>query len=240
METILKKARIILRNMYVALGATAMPFLIHAMYGMRQPDPSTYTVPVQGRVVSEETGEPVAGISIRYGRYILAETDSDGRFLIYLPDGDSSYVGDSYVIEVSDRDGFETGGFFSNKYVGIALDKTADPLEVSLYRESQVAVIRGTVLSKGTGEPVPGVRVSVYSADGGADRYGNTLFLYGFQALSDNDGQFYIQVPERDSYFIYFSDANDLFQRKEMRVTADEIKHSLKVDLEQRTGKDGR
>jgi hypothetical protein len=144
METILKKARIILRNMYIALGATAMPILIHAMYGMRQPDPDSYTVPFQGRVVSEETGEPVSGII-----------------------------------------------------------------------------------------------VSIHSTDGNTGEYGYTHFYSGFEVSSDNDGQFYIQVPERDSYFIYFSDANGLFHRKDIRVTADEIKQRLKVDLEQRIREDG-
>ena len=234
METILKKARIILGNMYVALGATAMPFLIHAMYGMRQPDPDSYTVPFQGRVVSEETGEPVAGISVRYDNYANTNTDSAGHFLIYVPEGEH------YVIRFFDSDGFENSGFFSGKYMGITRDEIGEPLEVSLYRESQIAVIRGTVLSKETGEPVSGIRVYIHSTDGNTGEYGYTHFFSGFEVSSDNDGQFYIQVPERNSYFIYFSDANDLFQRKEMRVTADEIKHSLKVDLEQRTGEDGR
>jgi hypothetical protein len=33
---ILEKARMILRNVYAAFGAAAMPFLIHAMYGVRE------------------------------------------------------------------------------------------------------------------------------------------------------------------------------------------------------------
>ncbi|MDR2028106.1 MAG: hypothetical protein LBP93_01065, partial [Treponema sp.] len=86
MGKMLEKARLILRNVYVALGATAMPFLIHAAYGMRQPDPDSYTVPLQGRVVSEETGEPVARIRVRYDNYSAAYTDADGRFLVYVPE----------------------------------------------------------------------------------------------------------------------------------------------------------
>jgi hypothetical protein len=227
MGKILEKARMILRNVYVALGATAMPFLIHAMYGMREPDLSNYTVPVQGRVVAEETGEPVAGINVRY-EYATANTDVDGRFLIYVPEQDS------YSIRFSDSDGFENGGFFSNKDMNITWDEITNPLEVSLYGESPAAVVHGTVLSKETGKPVSGIRVLVYSEAGNRDESTYTPFYSGFEILSDNDGQFYIQVPERDNYIIRFSDGGGLFQLKIMQVTSDEIKHSLEVDLEQK------
>jgi hypothetical protein len=156
MEKIFEKARMILRNVYVALGATAMPFLIHAAYGMREPDPESYTVPVQGSVVSEETGEPVAGIHVGYDRYTTVETDSDGRFLIYVPEYDS------YYIRFVDIDGFENGGFFSHKVMNVTQDEISKPLAISLYRESQVAVIHGTIRSKGIiGKPVSGINVSI-------------------------------------------------------------------------------
>jgi hypothetical protein len=222
MGKILEKTRIILRNVYVALGTTAMPFLIHAAYGMRQPDPESYTVPVQGRVVSEETGEPVAGIRVRYNNYTIVDTDSDGRFFIYVPEEDF------YSIGFVDMDGFENSGFFSYKHMSISRNEIEDPLSVSLHRESQVAVISGTVRSKGIiGKPVPGVRVFISSS--GAPEY--TSFHSGFWVLSDNDGKFSIQVPERDIYVIDFSDASGLFQWKQITVTFDEIKRSLRVRL---------
>jgi hypothetical protein len=229
MKKILEKARLILRNVYVALGATAMPFLIHAAYGMREVDRSSYTVPVRGRVVSEETGEPVAGIRVSYNQYAVADTDSDGRFLIYVPEENL------YSLWFFDYDGFENGGFFSNKNMSITRDGIEAPLEVSLYRESQVAVIHGTVLSKGTGEPVPGIRLYIFSTDNNSGESGYTPFYNGFEGLSGHEGQFYIQVPERDTYVIRFFDDNYLFQWKEMRVSSDEIKDPLKVDLEQIT-----
>jgi hypothetical protein len=238
MGKILRKLRIILRNAYVALGATVMPFLVHAGYGQPQPDLSSYTVPVQGRVVSEETGEPVAGIVVEYGRY-AANTDGDGGFLIYVPEEDS------YNIRFSDYDGFKNGGFFSYKAMTIPRDELEDPLAVSLYRESQVTVIRGTVRSIETAKPVSGIYVSIciiYSRDGGgySGESSYTPFFYsGFNGLSDNDGQFSIQAPERDTYSIRFSDASGLFLYKEVVVSSDEIKDSLNVDLEQRPGKDG-
>jgi hypothetical protein len=235
MEKILEKARIILRNVYVALGATAMPFLIHAAYGMREPDRSSYTVPVEGRVVSEETGEPIAGISVWYNAgwdRADADTGSDGHFFFYVPEEDS------YAIGFFDRDGFESGGYFSYKNMTITRDEITDPLEVSLYRESQVTVIHGKVRSQGTGEPVSGISVSIdYQNESGSASY--TPFTSRFAVLSDKNGQFSIQVPERDAYFIYFYDANGLFQRKTMNVSAGEIKDPLQVDLEQNPGKDG-
>jgi hypothetical protein len=181
MEKILEKARILLRNVYVALGATAMPVLIHAAYGMREPDPSSYTVPVQGRVVSEETGEPVAGIHVQYDRFTVVETDGDGRFLIYVPEENS------YSIMFYDIDGFENSGFFSHKGMSITRDEIENPLAVSLYRESQVAVIRGTVRSKGIlGKPVSGIRVSIHSEGSGSDEPGYTSFSDGFEGTSGN------------------------------------------------------
>ncbi|GHV12043.1 hypothetical protein FACS189491_04350 [Spirochaetia bacterium] len=228
MGKILEKARLVLRNVYIALGATAMPMLVHAGYGQPQPDLSSYTVPVEGRVVSEETGEPVAGIRVRYGSWVAVNTDSDGRFLIYVPENDS------YTVWFNDTDGFENSGYFSHKNMIITRDEIADPLAVSLSRESQVAVIHGTVRSKGTGEPVSGIGVFVDRWDNGSE-FGYALFSSRFEGLSDNNGQFSIQVPERDAYLVYFSDYNKrLFQGKEIRVSSDEIKDPLKVDLEQK------
>jgi hypothetical protein len=226
MEKILEKARMILRNVYVALGATAMPVLIHAAYGMRESDPGSYTVPIQGRVVSEETGEPVAGIRVGYDYYAIADTDSDGRFLIYVPEENI------YSIRFFDTDGFENSGFFSEKNISITRDEIGDPLDVSLYKESQVAVIRGTVRSKGIiGKPISGIRVSIHG-DGNRSESGNIPFYSGFEVLSDNKGKFYVQVPKRDAYSIQFLDENGLFQGIVMYVTSDEIKRSLKVKLE--------
>jgi hypothetical protein len=233
MEKILEKARMILRNLYVALGATAMPFLIHAAYGMRQPDRESYTVPVQGRVVSEETGDPVVGIRITtYGKsyhYAVADTDGDGRFLVYVPEEDF------YSISFIDGDGFKNGGFFSYKDMSITRNEIENPLAVSLYRESQVAVIHGTVRSKGIiGKPVSGIVVSVGSGNDSSSESGYNPFYSGFEVLSDNGGSFSIQVPERNAYLIDFVDTTGLFQRKQIVVSSDEIKRSLRVKLEKR------
>jgi hypothetical protein len=228
MGKILKKFRIILRNVYVALGAAVMPVSVYAGYGQPQPDLSSYTLPVEGRVVSEETGEPVAGIRVLflYVPYAFANTGGDGRFLIYVPEEDS------YNVWFSDEDGFENDGFFSVKNMTIPRDEIGDPLAVSLYRESHVTVIRGTVRATETGEPVPGIYVSITSRDGNSGESGYTSFYSGFVGSSDNDGQFSVQVPERDTYSIRFY-GSGLFRQKEIVVSSDEIKESLKVDLEQ-------
>jgi hypothetical protein len=58
------------------------------------------------------------------------------------------------------------------------------------------------------------------------------------EGLSDNDGNFSIQVPERDSYYIDFYDPNydyrngNGFPRHHIQVSSEEIKQSLKVELE--------
>ena len=223
MEKFLKILRMTLRKAYVALGVTTMPLLVHAGYAMRQPDPSSLTVPVRGRVVCEETGEPVAGITISVGRNgnLHTNTDNDGRFLIYLPEDDT------YSFSFADIDGFENKGFFTTKQMSITRDEIGDSLEINLYRESNFAVIRGTVLSNETGEPVSGVRVSVSSYT----NVSSDMFA-GFTVLSDYSGQFYIQVPERNTYRMIFDDTNWLFRGKMINVTSDEIKDSLTVDLE--------
>jgi 5-hydroxyisourate hydrolase-like protein (transthyretin family) len=222
MEKFLKILRMTLKKVYVALGVTAMPFLVHAAYGMREPDPSSLTVPVQGRVVSEETGEPVAGISISVwsNGYVRTNTDNDGRFFIYLPEENT------YSISFTDIDGFENNGYFSQKQVSITREEIGNSLEISLYRENNVAIVRGTVLSKETGEPASGIRISISSIIGEIEQFG------GITVISDDSGQFYTQVPERNTYFLSFSDTNGLFRYKTINVTSDEIKNLLTVDLE--------
>jgi hypothetical protein len=145
-----------------------------------------------------------------------------------------------YSLWFFDYDGFENGGFFSNKNMSIARDGIEAPLAVSLYRERQAVVIRGTVLAKETGKPLSRIKVSIQSRDGESGIYSLSA---GFEVLSDHEGQFYIQVPERDTYVIDFFDTNSLFQWKALRLTSDEIKDPLQVDLEQipreETGKNG-
>ena len=225
MEKFWKILRITLRKIYVALGVTAMPFLVHAMHGMREPDPDSLTVPLRGRVVSEETGEPIAGIYVWYDRWTSADSDNDGQFFFYLPEANT------YTIRFVDKDGFENNGFFTEKNITVTRDEIGDSLKINLYRESNVAIIRGTVLSKETGDPVSGIRIAVFSY---ANESGVGFSTAGFEVSSDDTGQFYIQVPERNTYNVRFHDPNGLFQVKGINVTADEIKNLLTVDLEKR------
>jgi len=226
MEKFLEKLRMVLRKVYVALGVTAMPYLVHAGYGMPQPDPRIFTIPVQGRVVSEETGEPIAGIYVGYNvnvfNTVATNTDNDGRFFFYLPEDNT------YSIFFIDKDGFENNGYFTEKHITISRDEIEDSLEINLYRESNFTVIRGTVFSKETGEPASEIRVYIGSTDGVA--FGAS----GFIVISDDSGQFYIHVPERNTYYMDFVDINGLFRGKSISVTFDEIKNSLTVDLEKR------
>jgi hypothetical protein len=46
------KIRTILKNLFVALGATTMPYLVYAGYAMMQrADPETLIVPFEGRII---------------------------------------------------------------------------------------------------------------------------------------------------------------------------------------------
>jgi hypothetical protein len=222
MKNIMFKIRTILKNLFVALGATTMPYLFAGGYAMQQIDPELLTVPFEGRVVSEETGEPIAGISIIFdyrelglGVWPDTETDGDGRFLVYVPETEK------YSIDFIDYDGFENG-YFPGKSMDLTRNEIENPLAVTMNRESQSTIIHGTVLS--IGEPISGIIVGI--------RSGNEHTYEAFSALSDNDGNFSIQVPKYNAYSIQFSDRNWVFQAKNMTISADEIKQSLKVELE--------
>jgi hypothetical protein len=154
----------------------------------------------------------------------MTNTDSDGHFFIYAPEAEA------YFFLFQDVDGFENGGFFTYKDMTIPRSESENPLVLSLHQESKVVVIHGTVLAKGTsGKPIAGIRVDIGPADGPG---------YRFEGLSDNDGNFSIQVPEREAYSIGFFDTNFSYKNKNMfmwqriEVSTDEIKQSLKVEME--------
>lgn len=228
------KIRTMLRNLFVALGTTTMPYLVYAGYGMvQQADPETLTVPLEGRVVSEETGEPVEGIYVSYQvdpnlSYPNGFTDSDGRFILYAPEAES------YDVTFFDSDGYRNGGFFSYKNMIITQSERENLLMIRLHKEgSKVTVIQGTVLSKGAArEPIKGIRVRINFR--GTD---GMPYFSGFEGFSDNDGNFSIQVPERDTYSINFDDinldyfSNYGFRRQRIEVTFDEIQNPLDVEL---------
>ena len=208
-----------------------IPVSVHAAYGMREtdPPPESYTVPFQGVVMSEETGKPIPGIRVEYyhpGR-TETNTDGEGHFLLYLLEEQSRNI-----IQFIDIDGFENGGFFMPKQMVIASGEIENTLAVSLSRENDVpVVVRGTVISGETGIPISGILVSVRVLTGVPGFFGP----HRFEVFSDNDGQFYLQVPKRDTYNIAFDDITSLFFRsKTMRFASNEIKDPIKVDLEKK------
>ncbi len=219
MKKIIREFRLSLRKFFIAAGITTMPFLAHAGYSMREPDPEAFTVPVHGIVISEETGKPIEGIHVIGDRWSHVKTDSDGRFNFYIIESEV------YRITFQDLDGFEGGGFFIQKSMEIAREKVEDPIQVSLFRESDVTDIHGFVFSEETGEPAPEIHVRIFLT--ASDR----SLMGGFNIFSDKNGQFSIQVPRWDSYVLDFSDTNRVFQWKRISVTADDIKSVMKVDL---------
>lgn len=219
MKRIIRGFRLSLRKFFIAAGITTMPFLAHAGYSMREPGPESYTVPVQGRVISEETGMPIEGIQVTGDYWSETKTDSDGHFSFYLTEADV------YRITFKDPDGFDGGGFFTRKSMDIPRENIEDLMNVTLFRESDVSDIHGVVLSEETGEPVQGIEVEIFLI--GADNSWND----GFQVISGKDGSFSIRVPRRDSYVLQFSDTNSVFRWKRVNLTAREIVNKLKVNL---------
>jgi len=226
-ETVKKLLYKTLIKICMLLGAAVIPVSVHAAYGMREtdPPPESYTVPFQGVVMSEETGKPIPGISIHINRspgYRTTDTDAEGRFLLYLLEDDSYYIG------FDDIDGFENGGFFTPKRMVIPREEIENTLVVNLYRENDVpVVVRGTVISGETGNPISGIMVTVRPLDDRSGFSGPT----GFAVLSDIDGRFYLSVPKRDTYAIAFAGTTS-FQGKVIRLDSNEIKSPLKVNLE--------
>jgi hypothetical protein len=213
----------------MVLGAAVIPVSVHAAYGIREPDPESFTVPFQGVVISEETGKPIPGITVQNSRFpgfAKTNTDAEGRFLLYLLEQDTYDKIDFY-----DIDGFENGGFFYSKEMVVTREEIGNKLTVGLYRENDVpVVVRGTVISGETGSPISGIKVSVKAPSDGVP---GLSFYSGFDVFSDNDGQFYLQVPKRYAYFIEFWDTTNLsFQSKRMTLALDEITSPLRVGLE--------
>jgi hypothetical protein len=213
----------------IVLGAAVIPVSVHAAYGIREPDPEDFTVPFQGVVMSEETGRPIPGIEVVYKRrpgYAAAYTDDEGHFLLYLLEKDSYDD-----IRFTDIDGFENGGFFYPKRMDITREEIGNTLAVGLNRESGVpVVVRGTVISGETGNPISGIKVTVaFQSDDPSLGY----IEKGFEVLSDNSGQFYLQVPKRATYHILFMDTTRrFFQPKTMSLALNKIKKPLRVGLE--------
>jgi len=209
-------------KMCMVLGAAVIPVSVHAAYGVREPDSARKDyVRFQGIVISEETGEPIPGIV--YGSsHGVGHTDAEGHFSLYLPEEDS-------CIYFIDMDGFENGGFFIQKNIVITRKDIGNTLTVGLSRENDVpVVVRGTVISGETGSPISGIRVSVMSL---SDAPGLFFDSTGFEVLSDDNGQFSLQVPKRDTYTIVFRDTRRVFQPKGMRLALTEIISPLRVGL---------
>ena len=219
MNKLIRMLRLSFRKLFIAAGITTMPFLAHAGYSMLQPAPEEFTVPAHGRVISEETGNPIAGIQVDGGHFSRAVTDSDGRFSFYLIEEES------YRFIFQDIDGFDGNGFFTRKLIDITREEVEDPIKISLFRESDVTNIRGIIYSEETGEPASGIQVSILST---ADP--NSIFS-GFNVFSDEEGQFSVQVPSRNTYRLDFYDENRLFQRRSINVTAEEVIDVLNIEL---------
>ena len=94
-----------------------------------------------------------------------------------------------------------------------------DPIETS---------VRGTVRSLKTGDPIKGIEVYVK-----ADAYTNR----NFNTNTDDNGDFYILMPEKESYDFRFVDVNGeqnggFFKSKDIIISLAETKNILNIELE--------
>lgn len=200
---------------------------VNNMYaaGVPDPDPRGYTVPVHGRIVSDETSNTIKEISITYNPSayypdVSTYTDSNGYFLFYLPEYDS------YNITFRDVDGFKNGGFFTQKKLIFTREDLNTLLEIRLHRETNTSVIHGTVFSEETGESVSNINFRVNAPD---DDTAFGFNAFAFEGDVNENGEFSIELPVRNLYSIRFSDYNNLMESKYLDVTLEEIKEPLKV-----------
>jgi Carboxypeptidase regulatory-like domain/Sigma-70, region 4 len=105
------------------------------------------TRPIEGTVRDKDTGKPLAGVSIRGREYVRATTGADGRYrLVGLP------VGPGNMITANPGPGQAYLGAGTVAPAGTGLD----PAAVDFALKRGVA-IRGKVIDKATGKPVPAV-----------------------------------------------------------------------------------
>ncbi len=178
------------------------------------------TAVVEGTVVEDGTGTPLAGISVRLLR-------TTGDCLIPPPEGlpspicglpltlvdvattaaDGTYrfddvVADGYGVRFLDMDGLHTPEYFSDAatadagHTVAAYDFTTTTIDASLAPDA-VGHFRGTVTEVGSGAPLPGVSVRLLSGDG--------MTLLGGRTASASG---YYQIPLRPfgSYRMRFID----------------------------------
>jgi predicted RNase H-like HicB family nuclease len=188
------------------------------MYGM--PDRGNRpSVTVHGTVSSLETGEPIRGISIQVtNRYAGIRShvysDEDGNFYIDVPKIEN------YEISFLDTDWESNGGFFMQTTRTVALSDLNDPLNIMLEREN-IVTIRGVVRSLENNNAISGISIRINIADA------------NYEAQTNDSGNFFIRVPERERYSIYFTDTeNKVFRTKTAELALRDINDPLNVVLE--------
>ena len=98
------------------------------------------------------------------------------------------------------------------------------------YREE--LIIRGSIISKETGEPIPGIGIWIKDV---TSIYAN---------LTDENGEFYIYVPKENSYTIIFTDIDKsenggVYKQHTITITGEEVENltenPLIIELEKVT-----
>ena len=144
------------------------------------------TYSITGRLLAQDTGKPVSGVSISYsgwndGRQGFSTTDPNGSFKI------EDCVMGSYEIKIATT-GTQTKGYYSDPVITQVIDADINDLEISAVRG---AVISGSVLVQGTRDPTIINALSqtiMMASDRQAGPRGN--LLVAGNALIGPDGRF--------------------------------------------------
>lgn len=110
MNKLRQKKQQILRFLFGSFSVTALMFTFQACYGM----PDNYKYPVEGKVVSESTDEPIPDIRViaeRNGVMVdeIVSTDANGHFDLFV----EAMKMDSVNIHLKDEDG-ENNGLYAD------------------------------------------------------------------------------------------------------------------------------
>ena len=228
MKEITVSFRKILRAVFILLGIVAAPYTIHAAYGM--PDRGA-RIPIHGAVRSLETDAPVTGVKVwatgpdmPISMYNIAVTDDEGKFYFHVLEREI------YDIHFADTDGELNGGFFRYKTRAVALSDIDNPINVKMEGENDVT-IRGTIRSEKNNQTIAGIRL--YVAILGVP-HNAALPELNYQTQADASGNFSVRVPERESYSLLFTDAeNELFRPKTAKITLSTVNDPLNIVLEE-------
>ena len=148
-------------------------------------------VTIHGIVRSAENNEGISGI-----RLTVNITETDIRYQVLTDDGGH------FSIRVPEREVYNISfvdieDLFRTNTKEFELTNIAAPLNI-IMEDENIITIRGRVYSAETGQAADGIRVSLFPLSMGLNQR--------YVTLTDDEGYFYINIPEREKYTLNFED----------------------------------